>query len=129
MNRKLTAGIVLAVVAGLVVGALAWNKRHRSAGVTLTLHITVSPAEQTAFVAAQAQSARFKYLMGKYAGVKPVLAQKLSIKPLPNSSTVEAQIDVPTRNDGRRYTEGFISTLQLLCGKQARVTLADQNMR
>ena len=129
MNRKLTAGVLLAVAGLLVLGALVWNKRHRSAGVTLTLHIIVSPANQTDFVAEQAKSARFKYFMGKDAGIKPLLAQKLSVKAVPNSSTVEAQINVPTKEEGRRYAEGFISTLQVICGSQVRVTLADHTVR
>jgi hypothetical protein len=129
MNRKLTAGVIVAVIGLLVLGTLVWSKRHRSIGVTVTLHVNVSPADQTDFVAAQAKSARFKYLMGKDAGVKPVLAQKLSVNAATNSSTVEVQIDVSTRDDGQRYATGFISTLQLLCGKQARVTLADQSIR
>jgi hypothetical protein len=129
MNRKLAASLTLAVIGVLVVGAIVWNRRHHSAGVMLTLHVAVSPAEQTEFVAGLAKSARFKYFMGKDAGVKPVLAQKLSIKSVPGSSLVEAQIDVPTREEGRRYAEGFISTLQVLCGNQARVTLADQTIR
>ncbi len=129
MNWKLTTGITLVVAGVLVGGVLVFNKARNRPAVIVTLRFAVSPAEQADFVAAQAKSARFKYLIGKRAGIKPVLAQKLSIKPVPNSSLVEAQIGVATRDEGRRYAEGFLETLQWLCGKQVRLTLAEQSIR
>ena len=127
MNWKLTAGITL-VVAGILAVFLVSKARTRP-GVIVTLRITVTPGEQADFVAAQAKSARFKYMMGKLAGVRPSLAQKLSIKPVPNSSLLEAQIAVPTRDEGRRYAEGFVEALQQLCGRQARLAAAEQSIR
>jgi hypothetical protein len=129
MNWKLTAGLTLVVVGILVAGAYLVGKARSHPTVTVTLRIAVSPNGQVDFVAAQARSARFKYLIGKQAGVKPVLAQKLSIKPVPNSSLLEAQVAVLTRDEGRRYAEGFVETLQLVCGRQAQLTLAGQSIR
>jgi len=129
MNWKLATGLALVVVGMLAAGALLVGKARSGPGVTVTLRVAVTPSGQADFVAAQARSARFKYLIGKQAGVKPVLAQKLSIKPVPDSSLVEAQIAVPTRDEGRRYAEGFVATLQLLCGRQAQLALAEQSIR
>lgn len=129
MNWKITAVITLAAVGVLVGVVLLVGKARTRPAITVTLRVAVSPGEQADFVAALAKSSRFKYLAGKLAGVKPVVAQKLSIKLAPNSSLVEAQIDVPTRDEGRRYAEGFVETLQLLCGHQARLTLAEQSIR
>lgn len=129
MNWKLTAGIALLMVGILVGGALILKSARSRPAVTVTLRVAVSPADQAAFVEGQAKSARFKYLMGKYAGIKPVLAQNLSVNLAPTSALVEAQISVPTQNEGRRYAEGFVETLQVLCGRQARLALAEQTVR
>ncbi|HWX19724.1 MAG TPA: hypothetical protein VN578_07440 [Candidatus Binatia bacterium] len=129
MNWKTKVGIALAVAGSLVGGAIIVGKARNHPAVTVTLRIAVTPSEQADFAAAQANSARFKYLAGKLAGIKPVVAQKLSAKPVPNSSLVEAQIGVLTRDEGRRYAEGFVETLQMLCGKQAQITLAEQSIR
>ena len=129
MTRKLTAGILLAVAGIVSLGVFVVHKaRHRPA-VTVTVRISVSPREQASFVAAEAKSAQFKYLMGKQAGVKPVLAQKLTVTAVPNSSRIEAQLEVPTKDEGRRYVEVFLETLQSLCGDQARLTLDGQSFR
>ena len=41
-----------------------------------------------------------------------LLAQKLAARPVPNTSLVEMQVSVQTKEEGRRYTEGFVETLQ-----------------
>jgi hypothetical protein len=129
MNWKLTAGITLVTGGILVAGLFLVRKTQSRPAVAVTLRIAVSPGEQAGFVEAQAKSARFKYLIGKRAGVRPALAQKLSVKLVPASALVEAQIHVPTREEGRRYAEGFVETLQVLCGRQARLALAEQTIR
>ena len=122
---------VIAVVAACVlVGGTVVLLKHRSATpVTVTLRITVSPLEQVGFVTGRANSAQFKYLVGKQSGVKPVLAQKLSLQPVPNSALVEARVGVLTLDEGRRYVEAFLPTLQDLCGQQAQLSLAAQSIR
>jgi hypothetical protein len=129
MNRKLAVGVVV-VVAGLVAGA-AWLtlKKRGEPAVAVTLRIAVSPADQLGFVAARGNSAQFKYLLGKQSGVKPVLAQKLSFKPVPGSPVLEARVGVLTKEEGKRYVEAFLPTLQDLCGKQAILSLAEQSVR
>ena len=77
----------------------------------------------------RSNSAQFKYLVGKQSGVKPVLAQKLALRPVPNSAVVEARIGVLTADEGRRYVEAFVPTLQELCGGQAKLSLAAQSVR
>lgn len=129
MNWKLTATVTLVVLGALVGAALVIGRTRSPPTVTVTLRVAVSPREQSAFVTGQANSARFKYLVGKQAGVKPVLAQKLSIKPVPNSSLVEAQVGVQTKDQGQRYAQVFVGTLQELCGSQAQLTLAAQSIR
>ena len=127
MTLKIILALVL--IAALVGAALFVGKTRSHPAVAVTLRITVTPKEQSDFVAGQANSMKFKYLMGKQSGVKPLLAQKLSVKPVPNSSLLEAQVGVLTKEDGARYTAAFVETLQYVCGSQAQVALADQSIR
>jgi len=129
MNWKIKAVIPLVVACSLVVGAIFVSKNRSRPPVTVTLRIAVTPSEQTDFVIAQANSARFKYLAGKKSGVKPVLAQKLSIKRVPNSSLVQAQVGVLNKDEARRYVEAFVETLQEECAGQAQLALVEQSIR
>jgi hypothetical protein len=126
---KIKAVIALVVAGALVIGALVILKQRSRPPVAVTLRIAVTPGEQVDFVTARANSAKFKYLVGKQSGVKPVLAQKLSLQPVPHSALVEARIGVLTEDEGRRYVEAFLPTLQDLCGRQAQLTLAAQSVR
>ena len=131
MSWNVKAGVMLAVV-GTLVGATALIlkiKKPAQPAVTVTLRIAVTPGEQVDFVTGRGNSAQFKYLVGKQSGVKPVLAQKLTLKPVPHSSLVEARIGVLTKDEGRRYVEAFLPTLQELCGKQVQLVLAEQSIR
>ena len=129
MNWKIKAVITLVVVCSLAGGAIFVNRNRSRPAVTVTLRIAVTPGEQSDFVIAQANSARFKYLAGKKSGVKPVLAQKLSIKKVPNSSLVQAQVGVLSKDEARRYVEAFVETLQEECAGQAQLTLVEQSIR
>ena len=125
-----TKAVIALVAACALVGGALFILKHRSAPpVTVTLRIAVTPGEQVGFVTGRANSAQFKYLVGKQSGVKPVLAQKLSLRPVPNSALVEARIGVQTVDEGRRYVEAFVPTLQDLCGQQAQVNLVDRSIR
>ena len=127
MNRKLLTVLVgVGVVATAVAGFLIFRKTGPRASVTVTLRIAVSPSEQVGFVAAQANSARFKYEMGTNAGVKPILANKLTVKAVPNSALVEMQVGVQTRSQGWRYVESFVKKLQAQCGRKVQLTLKHQ---
>jgi hypothetical protein len=127
LNSKV---IIALVAAGALVGGALFVLKHRSGPpVTVTLRIAVAPGEQVGFVTGRANSAQFKYLVGKQSGVKPVLAQKLLLQSVPNSAVVEARIRVLTADEGRRYVEAFVPTLQDLCGGQARLSLAAQSVR
>jgi hypothetical protein len=111
-------------------GGVLFVLKHRSRPpVTVTLRIAVTPAKQVGFVTGRANSAQFKYLVGKQSGVKPVLAQKLSLQAVPQSALVEARVGVLTEDEGRRYVEAFLPTLQDLCGGQAQVSIAAQSIR
>jgi hypothetical protein len=129
VNWKIKAGIALLVVGALVEGALVVLKTRSHSEVIVTLRITVTPGDQVDFVTGRGNSAQFKYLVGKQSGVKPVLAQKLAVKPVPHSALVEARISVLTKDEGRRYAEAFVETLQDLCGKQAQLALIEQSVR
>jgi hypothetical protein len=122
---------VIALVAVCVLGgvALVMLKHRPRPPVTVTLRIAVSPVEQVGFVTGRANSAQFKYLVGKQSGVKPVLAQKLWLQPVPNSAFVEARVGVLTVDEGRRYVEAFLPTLQDLCGGKVQLILAAQSIR
>ena len=129
MNWKIKAVITLVVVGAVVGGAIVVKKNRSRPAVTVTLRIAVTPSEQSDFVIALANSARVKYLAGKRSGVKPVLAQKLSAKRVPNSSLVEAQVSVLSKDEARRYVEAFVETLQGQCAGQAQLALAGQSIR
>ena len=129
MNWKIKTIITLVVACSLVGGAIFVNRNRSRPAVTVTLRIAVTPGEQTDFVIAQANSARFKYLAGKKSGVKPVLAQKLSIKKVPNSSLIQAQVGVLSKDEARRYVEAFVETLQEECAGQAQLTLVEHSIR
>ena len=129
MNWKIKTIITLVVACSLVGGVIFVNKNRSRPAVTVTLRIAVTPGEQTDFVIAQANSARFKYLAGKKSGVKPVLAQKLSIKKVPNSSLVQAQVGVLSKDEARHYVEAFVETLQGECAGQAQLALVEQSIR
>jgi hypothetical protein len=126
MNWKL-AGLVVVVI-GAIVGTIMVARSRSHPAITVTLRIAVTPGEQLAFVTKQAKTARFKYLVGKKSGVKPVLAQKLSIKAVANTSLMEAQVGVQTKDEAQRYTEAFVETLQALCGNQAQLALSAQSI-
>ena len=128
MNWKIKAGIALIIFGALLGGALLVQKARSHPEVIVTLRIAVKPADQVEFVTGRGNSAQFKYLVGKQSGVKPVLAQKLTFKPIPHSSLLEASVGVLTRDEGRRYVEVFVPTLQDLCGPQAQVALAEQSV-
>ena len=129
MNRKVAAGVALAVVGAIIGGYLVVKKGSSRPPVTVTLRIAVAPKEQTDFVAGKANSPMFKYVLGKQAGVKPVLAQKLEVKPVPDSTLLEARVGVLTRDEGQRYADAFIGALQDLCGKQVQLTLAEKSVK
>ena len=129
MNWKIKAAITLVIVGSFVWGAILVNKTHSRPAVTVALRIAVTPGEQSDFVIAQANSAKFKYLVGKKSGVKPILAQKLSVTRDPKSSLVQARISVLDQSEAQRYVEAFLETLQGQCAGQAQVTLAEQSVR
>ena len=127
MNRTILVFLVL-LLAG-VLGALFFHESHEHPPITVTLRVAVTPQEESGFVAGQANSARFKYLVGKQAGVLPVLAQKLSVKSVPNSPLLEGQVGLLTKDQAERYVAGFIDTLQTVCGSRVKVALAQQSIR
>ena len=129
MNVKTKAVITLAAAAAVLIGALVILKYRSHPAVTVTLRIAVGPANQVDFVTGRANSAQFKYLVGKQSGIKPVVAQKLVSKPVPNSALVEAQLTALTEEEARRYVEAFLPTLQDLCGQQVQLALASQSIR
>jgi hypothetical protein len=117
----------VAVIGGVVF--LMTRGSGSQAPVTVTIRISVAPPQQAAFVAGQASSARFKYLVGKQANVKATLAQNLSVKNIPNSPILEAKAGAVTREEAERYASGFVELLQALCGKQAQIRLIEKSIR
>jgi len=127
VNWKI-ASITLAVGALIVGGIIVAHKRS-AVPITVTLRVAVTPVEKLNAVKDYASGARFKYEMGKQSGVKPVLAQKLVLKFAPNSSEIEAVIDVETRDQAQRYGDSFLATLQDLCGKEAQLAVVSVKVR
>jgi len=128
MNRKVGFAIGLVIVA-LAGGYFFFKKSHARPSVTTTLRVSVAPAEQLEFVAGQAKSAVFKYMISKESGVPPALARNLEIKTIPNSALLEARVAVMTQDEGQRFSKAFVGALQGLCGKQIQLTLAEQGVR
>jgi len=129
MNSKIGT-IVALIIAGLVIGGIfIFGKKRSNAGVTVILRLAVNPENQLDFVLRQVQSAKFKYLVGTKSGVKPVLAQKLSIKTVPKTSLAEARVDVTNKDEGQRYVAAFLEILQADCTGQAQITLAQQSIQ
>jgi hypothetical protein len=129
MNRTSKAILALLALGFLGGGVFLLSKPRSGPPVTVKLRITVTPQEQSDFVAGQLNSARFKYFSAKQAGVTPALAQRLSVKPVPNSALLEAQVHLLTKDDAQKYVAGFVETLQTLCGTQAQVALTQQSIR
>ena len=128
MKSKSGTIIALVIVVLVFTGIFLFGKKRSTAGVTVTIRLTVSPENQKDFVIRQAESAKFKYIVGTKSGVKPVLAQKLLMKTVPNTSLAEARIDVISKEDGRRYAAAFLETLQTDCAGQAQITVAQQTI-
>ena len=129
MNQSVKVVAALVAIGVLFATGLILRGARRAPSVKVTIRIAVTPPEQTDFVFGQASSARFKYLAGKQAGVKPALAQKLAIKLLTNPPRLEAEVHLSTRQEAQEYAKGFVETLQMVCGTQAQVALAGQSIR
>lgn len=126
MKTKLFILLAVLVLGGI--GAFMFSKNCSRPPVTVTMRIAVTPEEKLEYVVGEANSAKFKYLMGKQTGVKPSMAQKLVIKPVPNTKLLEAQVGVATKEEGTRYAAAFADSLQFLCGKDMQITLASQSV-
>ena len=127
MNRKLAIVLVALAVAGAAL--YFFRKPGPRAAVKVTLRLAVSPGDKTDWVVAQATSARFKYEMGKKAGVMPVLAQQLSVRAVLNTTLVEVQLGVQSGEQARLYADAFVETLQAQCGAEAQLALVDRSVR
>jgi hypothetical protein len=113
----------------LLLGCLLFACKPSGPSVAVTIRIAVAPAAQAKYVAAHVSGARFKYMMAKQSGVKPVLSQKLTVKEIPGSAELEAAVRVETREEGERYANEFVDTLQDLCGKEAQVRLVTKSVK
>jgi hypothetical protein len=97
--------------------------------VAVTLRVAVAPKEQAAFVAAHANSARFKYEIGTKAGVKPLLAQQLAAKAVPDTGLVEMRVGVQSKAEAECYADAFVETLQIQCGSAVELKLDQRLIR
>ena len=126
MKPKMAIALLLIVV--VLTGIVLLGRGRSRSPVTVTLRIAVHPIAQAGWVTREANSLRFKYLMGKQAGVKPFLAQRLSVQPLPDSPLLEARVGVSTLAQAKLYADAFVPTLQTLCSTQAQVALSQQSV-
>jgi hypothetical protein len=129
MNWKVTAAIVVVVIGALAGGFYIYSKKHSRPPVKVSFRLTVTPPQQVGYALEKANSARFKYMLGKISGTDPFLAQQLTLRPVPNSSLIEVEIGVRNKDEARRYAEAFVEVLQSLCGRQAQVALDRQTIR
>ena len=129
MNWKV-AVVIVVVVIGVVAGSfLIFGKRHPRPPVKVVLRVSVTPGEKVGYAMDMAKSGRFKYMLGKISGAEPFLAQQLTLKAVPNSSLIEAQIRVQNPEEARTYAEAFVGVLQDLCGPQVQLALDRQTIR
>jgi hypothetical protein len=128
MNRKVVIILILLVVAGVFGGFFFYKGKHAHPPVTATIRISISPAEKADYVADKARSPYFKYLMMKKTGIKPALSQHLQIQQTPGSPVLVGTIGVESREDGKKYTVGFVETLQEVCGKEAQVEMVESKV-
>ena len=126
MNWKVTAVVGVVVIGALAGGFYIFSKKHSRPPVKAVPRMTVTPAEQVGYVIEKAKSARFKYMLGKISGTDPFLAQRLTLRPVPNSSLIEAEIGLQNKDEARRYAEAFAEVLESLCAPQAHVALDRQ---
>lgn len=130
MNRKpLIALVVLAIVAVVGAGVFYYRGSGPRASVKVALRLAVSPKDQAGHVAAVANSARFKYEIGKKAALKPVLAQKLAVNLAPDSSVIQVEIGVQTKEEGQLYADSFVEMLQAQCGGETKILLVQRSIR
>jgi hypothetical protein len=127
VNQKALIAIAIALVV-IVGGYVVFKRVHSGNAATATIRVTVTPPEQLDFVVAKANSTFFKYLMFKKTGIKAA-AQQLVVKPVTGSGQLEATIGVMTSEEGKKYTDNFVETLQDACEKQAQVALATRAVR
>lgn len=130
MSRRWAVFLVALAVAGAALtGYVVFRRSGPRASVTVTLRLSAAPAEHLDFVRAQVNSARFKYEIGQKAGLKPVLAQKLSVRPVPQTSLLEMKVAVQTRAEGRRYADAFVEVLQAQCGPGVELRVVECSIR
>ena len=129
MNWKVKSAIGLAAIVLLVGGFLIWSRNHNRPPVQVVVRLTVEPEDQVELVMAKANSARFKYVLGKLSETKPYLAQHLELRRLPKSAHIEASIGLASREEARKYLESFVAALQDFCGPQVHLSLNAQTIR
>jgi hypothetical protein len=122
-------GLAVIAIVSAIAAAIFFARKSSHPPVTVTLRLAITPADKANFVAGYANSSRFKYMMAKKAGVKPVLAQRLTVKPFPNSTDLQALVGVESKVEGQRYIDGFVETLQSLLEGQARLALTGQSLK
>ena len=126
MNRKALIAVAIAVVV-LAAGYFVFKRAHSGPSATATIRVTVTPPEQLDFVVTKANSTFFKYLMFKKTGIKAA-AQQLQVKAVPSSGLLEASIGGMTSEQGKKYADNFVETLQDACEKQAQLALAGSSV-
>jgi hypothetical protein len=129
MNWKVKSAILLAAIGLLVGGLVIWNRGHSRPPVQVVVQLRVQPPDQVDLVMAKANSARFKYLLGKISSTRPYLAQQLQLKRLPDSAQIEARIGLENRDEAKKYLEAFAAALQDFCGSQVRISLEGQTIQ
>ena len=128
MNWKVKAAIVLAAIGLLVGGGVIWSRSHSRPAVQVVIQLRVQPPEQLDLVMAKANSARFKYLLGKVSSARPYLAQQLQLKRLPESARIEARIGLENRDEAKKYLDAFAAALQDFCGSEVQLSLDGQTI-
>jgi hypothetical protein len=129
MNWQVKSGIVLTAIGLLVGGLVVWNRSHSRPAVQVVVQLRVQPPDQLDLVMAKANSARFKYLLGKISSTRPYLAQQLHLNRLPDSAHIEARIGLENRDEAKKYLEAFAAALQDFCGPDVQVSLEGQTIR
>lgn len=118
---RVRVALCLAAFGLMFAGLFVWQRGHSRPPVRAVLRLSVHPADQTDLVLTKANSARFKYVVGKLASTRPYPAQQLELRRLEGPGRLEARIGLDSPEEARRYLELFVAALQEFCGPEVRI--------
>jgi hypothetical protein len=127
--NRIRSILILLWLALVAFGSLQSCKRSPAPSVTVTLRLSVSPADRADFVVGQANSAKLKYDVARLAGARPSFVKRLTIKPVPKSSLLEVKVGVETMKEAQQLVDAFVQVLQAACGNGVQLAVVEKTIR